>query len=186
MVRRVLFKRSRSDRAVARKRIRGPARSESENLLLECQSKKYELTNEATHALEILEEYTKRHVVSVEPVVLREILRTTHRVLPPGPPKSKIRGILVFLTRTNIMVTWMKISRALKVLGELHRVNTFSKPKEIPFDRIVDSTTLLQMSSNPRYEERIEIADAKIQRMRTGGRPLGPGRAQTPAPANEH
>lgn len=177
MVKGVLFKRSRPDRAIARRRIRGPARSESENLLLECQSKNYKLTDKAIHALEILEEYTKRHVVSVEPVVLREILRTAHRMLPPGPPKSKIRGILVFLTRSSIMVTWMKISRVLKVLGELNRVNTFSKPKEIPFDRIVDSTTLLQMSTNPRYEERIEIADAKIQRLKQGL-----GNARPPAP----
>ena len=116
---------------------------------------------------EILEQYCKNHAVTAEPAVLRELLRNTHRSLAPGPPKSKIRGILAYFTRTSMMVTWMKLARVLKIMAEREKVRTFVPArKEIPFDRVVDSTTLLQMSTNPAYHERIQIMDAKIERLK--------------------
>ena len=61
----------------------------------------------------------------------------------------------------------MKLARVLKVLAEMKKVTTFvSERKEIPFDRVVDSTTLLTMATNPRYQERIELMDAKIERLK--------------------
>ena len=65
------------------------------------------------------------------------------------------------------MQTWMKLSRVLKVIADTKKITTFvSDRKEIPFDRVVDSTTLLTMATNPRYQERIELMDAKIERLK--------------------
>ena len=50
--------------------------------------------NEVLQALEILDQYVKKHLLDGEPVFLREILRLVHKMLPKGPQKSKIRGIL--------------------------------------------------------------------------------------------
>ena len=44
--------------------------------------------------IQILEFYLKHHVCDGEPVLLREVLRLTHRMLPKSQAKSKIRGIL--------------------------------------------------------------------------------------------
>ena len=142
--------------------------SETEKLLQLCQDKNYEGSISGDHMFEILENYVKYHVVSAEPFVLRELLRSTHKALPAGPPKSKIRGLLLYFTRVPIMVTWMKLSGILKVMADRKKVTTFvNERKEVPFDRIVDSTTLLTMATNPRYQERIELMDAKISRLKT-------------------
>ena len=45
-------------------------------------------------ALQLLDYYAKHHILDAEPVLLREILRTVHRMLPKSPQKSKLRGIL--------------------------------------------------------------------------------------------
>ena len=169
------------------KKKRGPKKSESEKFLEECKRKNYVCSAAGVHVLEILEEYTKKHVMSGEPAVLRELLRNAHKLMPDGPPKSKIRGILVYLTRSTMVVTWMKVAKVLKAMADIKAVTTFAKPREIPFDRIVDSTTILQMSTNPKYGDRIKVMDAKIERLKgpqtgskkgkktTGERPTGMG-----------
>ena len=145
--------------------------SESTKLARACNHSGYKCTDKGTHMLEILENYCKYHVLSAEPEVLRELLRATHKMLPKGPPKTKIRGILCYFTRTPIMGTWMKLARVLKVLADQNGVTTFVKPqKEIPFDRVVDSTTILTISANPRNEDRIKIMDTCIARIKENAR----------------
>ena len=142
--------------------------SDSEKLIKACNELGYSAPQSGIHMFEILEQYCKNHAVTAEPAVLRELLRSTHKMLSPGPPKSKIRGILAYFTRSPIMVTWMKLARVLKIMAEREKVRTFvPAKKEIPFDRVVDSTTLLQLSTSPAYQERIQIMDAKIERLKT-------------------
>ena len=50
--------------------------------------------SEVLQALEMLDQYVKKHLLDGEPVLLREILRMVHKMLPKGPQKSKVRGIL--------------------------------------------------------------------------------------------
>ena len=44
--------------------------------------------------IQLLEHYVKYHIEDGEPVLLREVLRLTHRMMPKSMAKSKIRGIL--------------------------------------------------------------------------------------------
>ena len=52
------------------------------------------LCGSVTQALDILDGYMKKHLLDAEPIVLREVLRLVHKMLPAGPQKSKIRGTL--------------------------------------------------------------------------------------------
>ena len=152
-----------------KKGTRRPRRSEFQKLKDDCQETEYAIGPEGSQVLAVLEDYCKRHFSSMEPWVLRELLRVAHKSLPKGAPKSKIRGILGYFTRSNSTKNWMKIAMVLRAVASQEKVKTFVQPKEIPFDRVVDESEILSMSGNPRYTERIEVMDAKIQRLKTMG-----------------
>ena len=175
-----LRRQERESRKAQTKKVRRPKKkqSESEKLREECTETGYTVGEAAAQILEILEEYTKRHLMSMEPWVLRELLRAAHKIMPAGAPKSKIRGLLGYFTRTSCTKTWMKLANILKVLADCEGKTTFARVKEVPFDRIVDETTILQMSANPRYQDRVELIDAKIERLK------GPVRAKKVNPTN--
>lgn len=63
-----------------------------------------DLSGSVVQSLEILDSYLKRHLLDAEPVILREILRLLHRMMPKGPQKSKVRGILGKITTTEILI----------------------------------------------------------------------------------
>ena len=154
---------------VQKKRVRRPRRSEFQKLKDSCQGEAYAIGPEGSQVLAILEDYCKRHFSSMEPWVLRELLRVAHKSLPKGAPKSKIRGILGYFTRSNSTKNWMKIAIVLRAVAAQEKVKTFVQPKEIPFDRVVDESEILSMSGNPRYLERIQVMDAKIERLKNQG-----------------
>ena len=182
----------------ARKK-RAPKLTGEEKLLLECEETAFQITPEGQQMLEVLEGYTKAHLVTTEPFVLRELLRSAHKCMPAGPPKSKLRGILAYYTRSPIMVTWSKLSQVLNAVAAQENLTTFEKEKDVPGDRIVDETTILRMRANPRYADRIEVLDTKIKALKierpaakqNKPRKKGPPKATTsrrqptPAPSSE-
>ena len=146
-------------------RARKVRQTESEKLLAlsEC----YQLTPSAEHTFELLEYYSKHHTLTCEPAVLRELLRMSHKFMTNGAPKSKIRGILGYFTRNPLMQTWMKTNQILAVTASLEHRNTFKSDIEIPFDRIVDQTTILRLRGNPHNQDKIQIMEAKVNRLKT-------------------
>ena len=158
---------SRKPRAPGGKRA--PKKTAMEKFIAESRDIQYVPTAPELQLLEILETYTKSHILTCEPWVLRELLRSTHKSMNAGPAKKKIRGILAYFTRTKAMVTWSKISQVLQgILTATDGEETFVGEREIPYDRVVDDTKILQMAANPRYEERIELIDTKIQALKRG------------------
>ena len=185
----------------ARKK-RAPKLTGEEKLVQECEETAFQITPEGQQMLEVLETYTKAHLVTTEPFVLRELLRSAHKCMPEGPPKSKLRGILAYYTRSPIMATWSKLSQVLNAVATQENVTTFEQGKDVPGDRIVDETTILRMRANPRYADRIEVLDTKIkalklerpankagkgkaQQKRTGVKPTTSRRQPTPAPSTD-
>ena len=143
-------------------RARKPKKTGMEKFIAESRDVQYVPTAPELQLLEILETYTKSHILSCEPWVLRELLRSTHKSMNAGPAKKKIRGVLAYFTRSSAMVTWSKISQVLRgILTATDGGETFVGEREIPYDRVVDDTKILQMAANPRYEERIELIDTK-------------------------
>ena len=168
-----------------RKVTRRPRRSEFQQLKELCQTDSYAIGPEGSHVLAMIEDYCKRHFSSMEPWVLRELLRVAHKSLPKGAPKSKIRGILGYFTRSTSTKNWMKIAIVLRAVAAQEKVKTFVQPKEIPFDRVVDESEILSMSGNPRYMERIQVMDAKIERLKkTGSNSMLAAIAEGAAPSN--
>ena len=149
--------------AKPRKRVR---KTDSEKLFEGLQAEMFVLNNGMEQMLEVLEEYTKRHLVDTEPYVLRELLRALLRVMPDGMAKSKVRGILGYFTRTPVMKTWMKLAKVIHTIAKTAHKTTFVTEKLVPYDRVVDDTTILKINGNPRYQERITIMDAKIERLK--------------------
>ena len=139
--------------------------SESEKLL--ALSDCYQLTPSAQQTFELIEHYSKHHTLTCEPAVLRELLRMSHKFMTPGAPKSKIRGILGYFTRNPVMTTWMKTNQILKVTASIEKKNTFKTDVEIPFDRVVDQTTILRLNGNPHNQQKIQLMDAKVARLKT-------------------
>lgn len=58
------------------------------------ETKKLQMIGLPLQGVEILENYIKHHIIDGEPIILRELCRLVHRMLPPSPQKSKMRGIL--------------------------------------------------------------------------------------------
>merc|ERR1712142_86935 len=157
-------------RKITKKRgPRGPRMTESQKFKLACTESWFKVDQASNQVLELLEEYCKRHFASMEPWVLRELLRMAHKSLPVGPPKSKIRGILGYFTRSNSVKNWLKISFVLRTVAANENTTTFTGIKEIPYDRVVDESQILSLAGNPRYQERIQVMDAKIERLRSAG-----------------
>ena len=98
--------------------------------------------------------------------MLRELLRTTLKFLPNGVVKTKIRGILAYFTRNPATKTFMRLAKILETVARAENVTTFVKPKEVPFDRIVDETTILKIAGREDNMELFEITDGKIERLK--------------------
>ena len=143
-----------------------------------CERQSHLLGDSALQALEILETYTKQHLLSCEPAVLRELLRTTLKFLPNGVVKTKIRGILAYFTRNPATKTFMRLAKILETVAKAEDITTFVKPKEVPFDRIVDETTILRISGREDNIDLFEITDAKIERLKKS-RPRPPSEPST-------
>ena len=65
-----------------------------QKLLIGFRGKLLDMSSSVLQSLEILDAYMKRHIMDAEPALFREILRMVHKVLPSGPQKTKIRGVL--------------------------------------------------------------------------------------------
>ena len=159
-------KKAKTTKVAKAKRTKRVRLSDSEKLLAALQADMFVLNSGTEQMLELLEEYTKRHLVDSEPYVLRELLRALLRVMPNGTAKSKIRGILGYFTRSPIMKTYMKLAKVMQTVAKTAHKTTFASEKIIPYDRIVDDTTILRLNGNPRYQERITIMDAKVERLK--------------------
>ena len=85
-------------KTLTRKVAKVPGVNAAERTRVELQQlferERLDLSGSVVQSLEILDGYLKRHLLDSEPVMLREILRLLHRMMPKGPQKSKIRGIL--------------------------------------------------------------------------------------------
>ena len=134
-----------------------------------CKSQINCITNSTLQVFEILEDYTKHHLLSCEPIVLRELLRSALKFLPSGIVKTKIRGILSYYTRMPISKTFMKLAQVLEIVAKTEKLTTFTTPKEIPFDRIVDQTTILRVVGRPQNNEKISIINDKVDRLKKKG-----------------
>ena len=143
-----------------------PKLSGGDKLIQECEDAAFQITPEGQQMLEILETYTKAHLVTTEPFVLRELLRSAHKCMPAGPPKSKLRGILAYYTRTPIMATWSKVSQILTAVAAQEKITTFERELDVSCDRIVDETTILRVRANPLLADRIEVLDTKIKALK--------------------
>ena len=60
----------------------------------------------------------------------------------------------------------MKLAQILQAVAKADNITSFNTGREIPFDRVVDQTTILRLSGKPQYEEKIELMDAKLLRIR--------------------
>ena len=65
-----------------------------EKLVQLLKSNKLTLVGLPLQCIQLLEYYMKNHIHDGEPVMLREVLRLAHKLLPLSPAKSKLRGIL--------------------------------------------------------------------------------------------
>ena len=63
------------------------------------------LSNSLMRVFEVLDDYTKKHLLDSEPVIFRELLRLVHRFLPKSEQKSKIRGVLGNICL--LMIHWL-------------------------------------------------------------------------------
>ena len=151
-----------SGRTTPRRRTRKTNAEKFEDL---CRSQTSLLSGSAFQVFEILEDYTKHHLISCEPAVFRELLRTTLKFLPQGIVKTKIRGILAYYTRSSITKTFMKLAQILETVSTVEDITTFKSEKEVPFDRIVDQTTILRISGKPQLAENFEILNGKVERL---------------------
>lgn len=144
-----------------RQRSRGNEVQKFEEL---CELQSNLIGESALQILEILETYTKYHLLSCEPAVLRELLRASLKFIPKGVVHTKLRGILAFFTRNPSVKTFMKLAQILEGVAKAEGESTFVEDKEVPFDRIVDQTTIIRMSG--RQISHFELIDAKINRLK--------------------
>ena len=60
----------------------------------------------------------------------------------------------------------MKLAKVIVTIAKASHKTTFVVEKLVPYDRVVDDTTILRIHGNPRYQERITIMDAKVERLK--------------------
>ena len=116
--------------------------------------------------LEILDEYVKRHLIDGEPMILRELIRMVHSSLPPGPQKSKARGILAYYTRTTAPMNWVKVAEFLDCVATSSNVQTFTSERVLEWDRVVASDLVLREVTRPDSLMRMQLQSAKLDRLK--------------------
>jgi len=126
----------------------------------------FSLNKPLEHSLEQLDSYIKRHLVDVEPLYLRQLLRTLHGFMPAGDHKRIIRGTLQMFTRWDLSKIWQRITKLLEILSEDLKINTFEVQKKIPITRIVTPLIAIRECIKPANREMMAVANEKLIRIR--------------------